>query len=140
LFSAIGATVYYSQPFVYGVAKPNNFYAFAEPVVMVCGIETGLFVGTRRGVYFIQNAGSEKASVRQVASSPVLSHSFQRVSGEGLGLSASEVVVWMTEAGIQFGLADGSVQTPQAGHVRFQGPHEGHLMYHDGVFYYLQRG
>lgn len=141
LFVARGRAVHYSRPFTLGASTPLGFYAVPEPVRMVAGVNTSLFIGTARGVYSVRNAGaSEGAAITQVASTRVLSHSFVRVPGEVVGLQASDVVAWMTEAGIQFGLPDGSVQTPHGGAVKFVGPELGVLTFHDGTFFYFSRG
>jgi len=141
LFSGIGSSVYYSEPFVFNASTVMSFYQFPGPVIMVAGIDKHLFVGTRRGVWFVTNAGSTKqASVRKVSDAGVLSHSFVRPPTSEMGMPVPEVVAWMSTSGIQLGSADGSVLTPKAGKVKLEGPVDGVLTYHQRKFFYYKRG
>lgn len=141
LFVARGRSVHYSDPFAFGVSRPSNFLSFPSPVRMIAGLGTNLFVGTRNGVSLVSDAGAgDNTSQRSVSGFRVLSHHFTRVPAGAVGMNGGPVVAWWTSAGVQLGIPDGSVVTPAARRVDVQSPEDGVITFHEGVFYYLQRG
>lgn len=138
-FYAIGAMVFYSEPFRFGLWRANNVIPVGERVVMVAALRDILFVGTATGVFTVTGVGTDSVALRKVASSSVLSYSFCRVPGAAVGQD-QDVVAWASDSGVQLGLADGSVATMAADRFSATAPQDGLLTFVDRVFYYIPRG
>ena len=138
---ARGTEVWVSEPFAMTVTSALSFYRLPGVVTLLAGMETGVFIGTPDGVFFVDPVGviNRQSSMKQVSSDAPMSHSFVRVSGSDLGLDVPQVVAWVTVSGIQLGLPGGRVKVPRAGRFVFKGSQTGVLTFRDGRFYYLQQ-
>lgn len=113
LLTAQTDTVWFSEPFRYGLTSPrHNFVRFNSPVTMVEPVAGGVFVGTREAVYFL--AGDGPSTFQQVVVS---------TNGPALGAStlvpasalpkkyaeqtSSMAAVWLGPRGYSVGLPSG---------------------------------
>lgn len=93
LLSASGPMLYYSQPYMLGLYRPDrDFISFDEPVTILASIDEGLWVCTTHHSYFLPGDDVAKATVKQEAT-------FGATPGTLAPVPQSQDWMWASERG-----------------------------------------
>jgi hypothetical protein len=128
LYVACGAGIYVSEGFDYGVYHIKRGYIpIGKAITIMEPVDSGIFVGTREKVVFLQGGGPGEFTLADPAAQRgAFAHSGTSVPADFLDDTAAPdrgkpVAVWMSEVGMAVGRPDGSVSFPQASRVIAEG-------------------
>lgn len=142
LYTALGDTLHYSDPFTYGLMdRINNYVRFHGEITFLIPVYSGLFVGTTTAVFYMSGDGPNTFTQREVSSCPPIPNSACAVVGNDLNrefaqqFGSARVACWMTTDGFEFGLPTGVVRRAASGGVNFRMGvcHGAAHHYNDGV-------
>ena len=114
LWALAGNTLYFSQPYRYGVMDAvNGFIQIPGRGNGLAALDTGLFVGTTTGTYLLTSSDMATAELRHVHPLPVVRRSMTTFEGAMLRGAIDNppqklVACWFTSKGHVVGLPDGS--------------------------------
>jgi len=120
---ARGRTLVVSEPMNYGLTSPRHgFVQFWSSITMLVGLEGGVYVGTRQGIFFLRGTRpgdwtqERKGALPPVRGQPVV------IDGNQLPPNYQQagrrVAVWVAANGFVLGCDDGSIIEPQGDRVR----------------------
>lgn len=111
LYIADGSTLWYSQPYRFGLHKPSeDFFNFPERITICIALDNGIFVIADK-TYYISFNKNEEANMVAVSQSKAVEGTGLKVPGTDLNLEIEgEVAYWFAEDGATLGLPDGRVQ------------------------------
>ena len=113
LLSAKGNTLFYSDPWAYGIYRPaRSFIPFPDEVMVMASVDAGLIVGTATKHYLLTGADISKADMRQIAP-------YGAVFGTMRELPNSEGRIWFTHRGPVTAGPDGSISLQQDDQIAF---------------------
>lgn len=143
IYGAVGNVLYRTQPMNYESYDPRyDFTMLSDNIVMVGSVDSGLFVGTTTGVFYIKN-GDEKFT--RVSNLPPIAGSQVYVPFAQLGVeeinkkTVSDAFCWLTSEGLVAGMDDGRVELVQAGVLKLYegGNPVSSLVQYDGSYQVL---
>lgn len=114
LFVAQHDTVYFSQPMRPRMCNTTeDFIQFVGRIRMLTALDTGVYVGDDRGVWFLQGDDAQNFQQKRVSDVPCVYGSdtvvdSTDVSNEAVG-PQGPVALWLTEGGYSLGLTTGQV-------------------------------
>jgi hypothetical protein len=127
LWSAQGTFLYYTDPFSDLCSVRDGYLPFGTPCDrLLLPMPAGMYVGTDEGVVFLAGSGPGDFRHTLAAEGAPIRHSGaivdaalfpDRLVGDG----TSQVAVWFSDVGLNIGLPDGRVLTPQAGRILISG-------------------
>jgi hypothetical protein len=145
LLVAAGNVMYFSEPMYYGLRDARfGFFQTAAPIGIMEPVESGIFIGTRHGIGFLQ--GDEPKDLRWIKRGAGIP-----VAGTGTRIPAVEfgadlggrfvdqpelddlnfdLALWFSDQGLAIGLPDGQVREPQSGRLKLDNPAGGVLGWH----------
>lgn len=115
LVVARGDTLWFSEPFRYGLTSPrHNFVRFNGPITMVEPVVGGVYVSTDTVVYFLAGGGPRQFDQRVASMNACMKGGSTLVPGGRLpGKLADQggdmAAVWLGHAGYSIGMRDGTV-------------------------------
>lgn len=121
LYVARGTNVWFSEPLRPHLCNPaHNVIALSANARMLEAVVGGIFVADDRGVLFYGGNDPTQFSVRRVSDDRVLTGTSIVLPGSALGAreSAQSIVLWLSEAGYAYGMADGSVGPVNPGRIK----------------------
>lgn len=124
LLSAKNNVLWLSEPMRYGLtSRRHNFIQFSHRIIMLQGTDSGVYVGTSKGVYFLAGGSAGEWDVRQTGGkAPVpfcsaeidLSELDPALQNIGSGRGA----IWLSENGFVVGLPSGSLLEAQRNRIQ----------------------
>jgi hypothetical protein len=125
LVTARANTIYFSEPFRYGVTSlAYGFMRFPSGIRFLEPVDGGLYVGQSDGVLFLSGNSQRELTVNRTDSAVPISRSAIIMKSSDLypmeGVNG-ETVVWLTEKGYSVGLASGQVLNMQSSRIRLSG-------------------
>lgn len=125
LVTARANTLYFSEPFRYGVTSLSyGFMRFPSGIRFLEPVDGGLYVGQSDGVLFLSGNSQRELNVNRTDSAVPISRSAIIMKSSDLypmeGVNG-ETVVWLTEKGYSVGLASGQVLNMQSNRIRLSG-------------------
>jgi len=125
-FVARGVFLFYSDPLNVELCDPRyNFEAFPSPITNIASVQSGLYVTTTEGVYYLQGADPGAWAHVRVGELGAIPGSgvivpIDSMSPEAVprGVSAHYVFAYLTRSGLAFGWDRGEVQEPTADRLR----------------------
>jgi hypothetical protein len=112
---ARGHTLYFSDPMRYGLRDARHgFIQMPERITFVEALDTGMYVGTTKKVYWLQGTSPKELIVRVVEQKPAVGGAslVMPVSDTGLESNHEYTAVWLGANGYCFGMPDGNVERP----------------------------
>ena len=121
LLSARGRTLYVSEPMRYGLTDlRTGFVQFQAEIAFVIAFTSGVFVGTKKGTFFLNGASPKDWTLAIIDPEPPLFGSGISVNVETFSddeklfpAGTNFVAAWLGSGGFHFGLPSGSVVRPQ---------------------------
>lgn len=115
LWTVRSNVAFHSERLRYGVYDPRfNFIQFGGAIRMFLPVESGIFVGTREGVFFVAGSGPKEFTVRKTGAGAPVSGSGRRLR---LSLTTTEsgeyAALWLGPNGYVMGMPDGSIKEIQ---------------------------
>lgn len=106
LFVAVGDTIWFTEPFAYGlVDMRKNYLQFQDRVTLLIGVPDGLYVSAAGKTWFIQNPGTP-----EMVQLPLLNYG--AVERAAMHVPNSTDVVWLSDRGFVVGSAGGKISAP----------------------------
>jgi len=110
--------VFRSQALVPHLFSTRNFWQFEHAVVGVSGLESGLYVATLGGLYWVENTGMHEWSRRQIDKKMYTSGSLVISGGlVGKAETAEKIAIFASQEGLVLGLPNGQVVYPTEGRM-----------------------
>lgn len=108
--------LYFSEPLRYGVYSPRHgFVQFSHRIVMIEPVDGGVYVGTRKGVFFLAGTNPKEWVVKDTGGKPPIQYASCGMSTGELSPEVTANVgngqgaVWLSENGFVVGLPSGSL-------------------------------
>lgn len=132
LLTARGNTVYYSEPLRYGLYAPSqDFVALDRRIVGLAGVEGGVFVLTKGGVFFLAGTDPRAWTVARTGGGVPVPGTAGSLPASLLSpetnIPSGELAVWLAETGYVLGMPDGRILEPQAARLRLPSMERGAL-------------
>lgn len=112
IYIARNSKVIFTEPLRYELTRPSQgIFMFSDFITLLEPVQDGLYVGTNKGIVFID--GADPYSVKQVHVSPYapVEQATARVPGEKFGVSLETVPVWWgTDGVMMLGLPKGELR------------------------------
>lgn len=139
IYLATGNVLWHTELYLYDkVDRTKGFVQFEDEITMVAGVSDGLYVGTTKGLYFLQGTAAGGLKSALVVESPVIAGSLAWVPTTKVHPSAGQQplpegdsAVFMTQAGICVGLDGGTTFNLTKDRVVFPQLHGGAALYRD---------
>lgn len=140
LLVARGQSLLFSQPLRYGAHNPlTDYIELGQRAQWVAPLETGIYVGLRDRVLWLEGAAPSELRIRQVAGASAPGAALV-VDGEAFGKAfPSRVVVFFTASGFAVGDGQGVVAYPQAERFYDLPLFEGKLLRQGPRVYFVRR-
>ena len=107
LLVAVGATIYYSEPFGYGLHNPlRGRVHFGERITLLAPVDGGCYVGTEAATFWLPGGDIEKTEVVELLPYGV-------VPGTDTALENQTGVAWMSTRGLVVADAAGQAKNVQ---------------------------
>ena len=110
----VGDTVYFSDPFAYEqIDFTKGFIPFKDPVTMIGIVESGIFIGTTKDIYFVGGNKPSEFDLIQVADYGVVRDTRSYLDGTVVGddsVTGKKIPAWISSKGMCIGFPDGSMQ------------------------------
>lgn len=127
IYLALGRMLWATELYLYDlVDKTRNFIQFEHDITMLQAVDTGVYVGTAGGLYFLTGTFSEGLKRQQITEAPVVPGSDVRVpadkvhpAGRRDATRAGIAIVFMTADGIYAGFENGEAYNLTLGTVIF---------------------
>lgn len=133
LVVARGGSLLFSEPLRYGAHDPlTGYLSLGQPVEWMAALETGIYVGHKNQVIWLEGRQPTDLSLKVVAgrSAPGMA--------TVIPYDPAPVVVFFTHKGFTLGDAAGSVHYPQAANFSDIPLYPGKLVYHDSRLFALR--
>lgn len=123
LYTAIGDTLSFSQPYRFGQhSRHTGYVQFNGDITFIEPLEGGIYVGAGSRVWFLAGASPKKAEQKMVSTCRATPHSSQLVPGEHFSEktigTSDPVAVWLSTSGFAVGTPSGGVVELQPDRVR----------------------
>lgn len=140
IWGAVGASLYYSEPFRYDLFKASNVFRMTDDITLIAPVDDGIFIGTSKSTIFLDGRDPGKMHIARSVPTGAIpgSLSYGMVAGGGYQvsrkLSQIPTAIWLTEAGIVMGVQGGHVLFltdgtnrlyPRSNGATFTGPNAG---------------
>lgn len=122
LFVARGRTLYWSEPYQYGLVDPrHNFIQLPRYITMVRPVDSGIFVGTSEGVRFFRGTSPGDLIEQVTGGKPPVPGTDTEIDSSALSGDASNgtrAAVWLASNGFVLASSSGQLYEPQAKRIR----------------------
>jgi len=112
--------IWFTEPFdPYSCSIAENFFMTEGEVTMLLPLETGMFVGTTRGVWFIDGRDPASMDIEKASNDKPIKNTARAVTGDVLSKALANDVdakftkpvgIWLSDSGICVGMQDGTVR------------------------------
>lgn len=125
LLSVRANTLYFSEPFRYGVcSRRYGFMRFPTAIRFLEPVDGGIFVGQSDGVLFVSGTEPKSMQVQKTESATPIARSSMILKSTSLypmeGVSG-ELACWLSEKGYVLGLSNGQILSMQQSRIRLSG-------------------
>jgi hypothetical protein len=125
LLTARSNTLYFSEPFRYGVSSlAYGFMRFPTGIRFIEPVDGGIYVGQTNGVLFLSGSSQRELQVNRTDSAIPIARSSMLMKATDVypmeGVSG-EVAVWLSEKGYVLGLSSGQVLSMHSSRIRLSG-------------------
>jgi len=125
LLSVRANTIYFSEPFRYGVcSRRYGFMRMPTGIRFIEPVDGGIYVGQTNGVLFISGADPKSMQVQRTESATPIARSSMIIKSTSLypmeGVSG-ELACWLSEKGYVLGMAGGQILSMQQSRIRLSG-------------------
>lgn len=124
-----GNFAFYSESMDYGVYSPRfNFVPMQNAIRMFEPVETGIFIGTRDGIFFLSGKTPQEFEVIRLGGTAPVKGTSRRIpvallseEGDSREYGGEYAVVWLSQTGFVVGKSDGNIVEKQRRHITLSG-------------------